>query len=406
MRSVKLYNKASTGKIKVLEISVSEDKLTTRWGYQGMKMQETTETGKGKNVGRANEVSASENAEDLFDRKVKKKKESGYVEDISLLEKVNNPWKLSDKFCAAKPKASITDAALQKLIDERNCIATVKHDGQRCYIYIMPDGAIHIMSRRMKSYTDLLPHICASIAASNVPKGSILDAELVKDVDKDDYDYVSSILRSKPNKAIEKQQNDTPLFVRLFDVLYWDNMDITLLSYANRLSRILAVSNHNVETVESRHIENRYQLDLLMDRVIDSGGEGLVICEASAPTKLRWDGKPDRAGKWKMKPSLRDEFFVTNYEMGTGKHEKVVGALFISQYDKDGNIINCGKVGCMAGSSDIRKDLLQENLKDGSLVVEVEFNERQKSGALRFPVLQRIRRDKTPEECIYLPEAK
>jgi ATP-dependent DNA ligase len=402
MKKIKLYNKASTGKIKVLEISVNGATLTTRWGYEGGTMQETSEKGKGKNLGKANEITPEQNARDLFDRKVKKKTDEGYVENPSTLDNANDPFTLPKQFSPSKPiQKMLSDKALQKLIDAKRCVASYKRDGHRAFIFFMPSGEVKIMSRKLEDYTEHLRHIATSImTGAQVPPGSILDVEIVATPHEDDVDYTGSILRSKPDKARTKQSLGGNLYAYCFDVLYWDGEDITSHSYVKRHGHTALFHSKWIIPSKLITITSIKQLRTTFDAYTQHGGEGLVIYDSSAPTVIRYDGKVKRKSYWKMKAIFEDDFYVRGWEYGNGKNAEVVGALYIFQKDAKGNEIAVGKVGGMAGDSIIRRELLAEDLTGGTLVVQVEYSKRNKKG-LRFPVLQRIRRDKTPEECIY-----
>lgn len=405
-RSITLYNLASTGKVKVLKISVFDDQLETEWGYLDGAMQTTVEFGDIKNEGKANEISAEQNAQDLYDRKVKKKKDEGYTEDLGALESAaNSPWELPKQFAPAKPKASITDKALTKLIEDRNCLVTLKRDGQRAFLFKMPDGTAKVMSRRMEDYTELVPHLADDLVRNKgIPNGSILDVELVANAEKDNYDYVGSILRSKPGKANDDQLHNGLLIAYTFDVLYWDGEDITGTPYRDRLSKLSGnLFESTITRVDPFLPASLAEVKNYLKSVVADGAEGYVIWDASSTTKIRYDGKPDRkGGAFKMKPVYEDDFYVRGYEMGKGKNAGVVGAIYIFQRDAAGNEIPCGKCGGFAGDSKIRRELLDMDTESGEMVVQVEFASRQKSGALRFPVMTRIREDKRSSECIYV----
>ena len=81
-----LYQLAETGRLKHLVISVEGNMIVTEWwtskdGEDGKK-QITRETILGKNTGRSNETSDAEQAILEYERKVRKKKEEGYVESL------------------------------------------------------------------------------------------------------------------------------------------------------------------------------------------------------------------------------------------------------------------------------------------------------------------------------------
>ena len=82
---VTLYQKHLTGRLKHMVIEVNDNQIFTEWwtskDEEDGKKQNTKETIFGKNKGRSNETSDNEQAILEFERKVKKKKEEGYVEN-------------------------------------------------------------------------------------------------------------------------------------------------------------------------------------------------------------------------------------------------------------------------------------------------------------------------------------
>jgi ATP-dependent DNA ligase len=367
-------------------------------------MQHTIEFGQIKNAGKANEISSEQNIQDIFDRKIKKKKDEGYTEDLKSLQiAINNPWTLPKQFAPAKPVAFIADVALQKLIDNGDCVVTHKRDGQRAFLFKFPNGSVKIMSRRMEDYTAHLSHLDnRDLVVNDLPNGTIIDMELVADEHTDNYNYVGSILRSKPNKAFSKQVKGGFLWGCVFDVLYWEGKDVTGISFADR-QNLLVLRNRSsfLVPVERWVPQNIGTIKTKLKEYTGRGGEGFVIWDAASTTRIRYDGKPDRrGGAFKMKPVFEDDFYVRGFEYGKGKNAGLVGALFIFQRDENNNEIACGKVGSFAGSSKIRRELLDMDLESGELVVQVEFSKRNKDG-LRFPVVQRVREDKRAHECIF-----
>ena len=79
-----LYQLHLTGRLKHMVIEVKDNMiLTEQWTSkedEDGKKQNTKETVYGKNRGRSNETTDEEQALLEFERKVKKKKEEGYVE--------------------------------------------------------------------------------------------------------------------------------------------------------------------------------------------------------------------------------------------------------------------------------------------------------------------------------------
>ena len=79
-----LYQLHLTGRLKHIIIEVKENEILTEWWTskedEDGKKQSTKETVYGKNRGKSNETTDEEQALLEFERKVKKKKEEGYVE--------------------------------------------------------------------------------------------------------------------------------------------------------------------------------------------------------------------------------------------------------------------------------------------------------------------------------------
>jgi hypothetical protein len=80
-----LYKKTSTGADQMWSIGTYRNVIITQFGQVGGKIQETYDIVKiGKNIGRANETTAIEQAElEAQSQWEKKKKSKGYVESLS-----------------------------------------------------------------------------------------------------------------------------------------------------------------------------------------------------------------------------------------------------------------------------------------------------------------------------------
>jgi ATP-dependent DNA ligase len=115
------------------------------------------------------------------------------------------------------------------------------------------------------------------------------------------------------------------------------------------------------------------------------------------------NGKADRAGAYKFKFMKEDDFVVTEVALGeSGKHAVVYAKFHLAQYDKKGNLVDCG----WAGPGTLTMEQLTQytkEIKSGKLelpfVVEVEFRDWTSSAKLEHPVIQRVRFDKSPNEC-------
>lgn len=146
------------------------------------------------------------------------------------------------------------------------------------------------------------------------------------------------------------------------------------------------------------YFDSEESVEKLMRLAVDNGYEGLVIKAADAPYE---EGR--RSTAWcKVKPYDTIDIKVTDCVPGEGKHTGRLGALVGEFYDA--KLKKTIKVQVGSGFSDDERFEFAHiapyefhwvvNLPS---VVEVKFQERTKTGALRFPTFVRVRDDKDVE---------
>jgi ATP-dependent DNA ligase len=103
----------------------------------------------------------------------------------------------------------------------------------------------------------------------------------------------------------------------------------------------------------------------------------------------------------KFKFQVEDDFVVTGIVEGKGKHEGRMGALQLSQYDSQDQLVYVQDVG--GGFSDEQRDewwSKRHSIPVYPWVVLVRGKGRFDSGALRHPEYITLRDDKAPSQCI------
>ena len=147
--------------------------------------------------------------------------------------------------------------------------------------------------------------------------------------------------------------------------------------------------------------------------VIEDGEEGIVLKDADglyefrkSGTWLKWKPKFSANGIEDMKEG---DFKITGIQMGRGKHQGRVGAIFVEGYlTDDGNIsserdsnsefggkLMVGKAG--TGFDDSQREQFLVWFNEGTLVgrtVEIHYQQLSSKGKVRFPVFYRLRPDK------------
>ncbi len=199
---------------------------------------------------------------------------------------------------------------------------------------------------------------------------------------------------------------DEPIAALIFDVLYWAGEPINRESYRNRkdiIDNIITDLILGPNTGRRALVEMPWWSDDFEEakaEMIAEEWEGLVVWDLDMIGGFTTNGKPKRLkGCWKWKNAQDDDFVIVGTEPEKADETKV-GALYIMQYDQEGNEISCGRV----GSGLKKEDKLVANEWVGQ-VVEIEFEHRMKANAdgqrcLQFPRIKRLRPDKPASECI------
>ncbi len=404
----KLFARATTGKTKFLELETEGAYLITRWGYIDGKQQETRELCEEKNVGKSNATTPEEQAISEFERKFKKKKESGYLEEAAFkakgtTEQVPDLSSLQKQFCPCKPIAKSPKDALT-----HGYLADRKYNGVNIILVKDGDSFPHIYTRRIDDITEQLFQLKEIYEIFDLmkPKSMILVELIYRN--NDDIE-VPEKLRALINKrrsaeAVKERyieiSKDGYISPIIFDVLFWDDMFWGDREFIERRLLLKLIYEEKVPTQE-------LFTQKLVDKGKKLGWEGFILRDPTGTIAYTMNGKAKRTGSWKWKYEETDDFIVVDAVYGKGKHDKYFARFKLAQYDKDGVLIDCG----YCGPGRLKVTELQEIYNDREenkkyrvkpyMVVEVVYRVRTKDDKLEFPVLQRIRDDKKFTECIY-----
>jgi ATP-dependent DNA ligase len=233
---------------------------------------------------------------------------------------------------------------------------------------------------------------------------------LINDDGTDNFNGVSQICRSDPDKAIAKQEELGKVSYYIFDVAFWyGDCLLTKSPYMERYSLcveymddIFSLSDREyILYPEILHMTHAEAIQTMKARKL----EGLVVWDAQGKMKdkeaFTFNGKAYRPNVlWKSKPKYEDDFIVRFGEYGTGKNKNKIKNVTIYQLDAQGNEIYLGK--CGGGLSDEQREFYTDESKFPR-VWRIEYDSIQpKTGSLRFPVFNADRTsigDKSIEEC-------
>jgi bifunctional non-homologous end joining protein LigD len=281
-----------------------------------------------------------------------------------------------------------------------------KLDGVRAIVFKQA-GEVRLLSRTahlLNAYPELLEALAADPADDFIADGEIVAFEGAQ----------TSFARLQGRMQIQDpeqaRRTGIPVFLYLFDLIYFDGHDLTGLPLRTRksyLRRVLSFAG------PIRYTEHRNEHgERFFREACEKGWEGLIAKRADSPYRH------GRSGDWlKFKCSREQELVIGGFTPPKGSR-KHLGALLVGYYE-DGALRYAGKVG--TGFSEAVLARLGEKLaalrseqspfaRDGlprdalwvrpELVGQFAFSEWTPDGKLRHPRYLGLRDDKRPREVI------
>jgi len=279
----------------------------------------------------------------------------------------------------------------------------VKWDGLRCLLFRDPEGHVHLHDRGLNDLTADVPEVSA--AATRVPRGSVIDGELVATDPDGRPDYPRLRMRLVGGARLREQ---IPVAYLAFDALYLEEKPLLRQPALRRRARLHKAVEAGGHIFVPDHIdEDGVEL---FEACLERGLEGVV---AKHKQSLYVPGQ--RSPFWlKVKAVKSDDFVVIGW---TG--DKPFDALVVG-YHEDGRLLPCGTVGggydaeAMRAIRDSVVNLATEvsaldpppimtrpvHWCRPELVVSVRYSEWSPDGTLRFPIFNGLRPEVHPAECV------
>ncbi len=418
-----LYQLHLTGRLKHMIIVVKENIIVTEWWTskedEDGKKQVTRETVYGKNKGKSNETSDNEQAILEYERKIKKKKEEGYVEtreDAILGEEIVVSSPLTQSFAPCKPISKL------KKEDEPyngSWLAERKFDGSCILLHNTGKEKIGY-TRRIKPITEILGVVNEiKNALDKLPEESLIIGELIafnKDGNEDSK-ILKAVTTETTTVAKAKSKYDSLLregysfTYNVFDIIFWHGEDVTDRTFLERLELTNHFGKREIKTFKEEMVEEAKE----------KGWEGFILRKPEDNITFTMNGKPKRKGSYKFKFIETTDCIVTKVSNGSGKHEKRFARFRLAQYEKspffdEPVLVDCGWAGGGRLGEDNMDSLTSELIEKGYklektdltekdwFVVELEYQSRQERNnkgqlCFEFPIIIRTRNDKPLKEC-------
>ncbi|MHB8791756.1 MAG: DNA ligase D [Thermoleophilia bacterium] len=291
-------------------------------------------------------------------------------------------------------------------------IYEIKFDGVRALAFLRDDGTASLVSRNQRELTTRFPEL-ADIGAHFLAGELIVDGEIAALDERGISRF--QLLQSRINLSgavnIEQAGRSTPAYYYVFDILYLDGRDLTMLPLERRkeiLARIFMPHRHirPSETISE-------QGEAFFRAAGENGLEGIMAKRKSSSYQQK------RSRDWiKLKVISQQEFVIGGYTRPRGPRSGF-GALLIGYYD-GARLIYAGHVGS-GFNEDMLKDLYgrMKQLKrpeppfdkepktnepaqwiEPELVAEIKFTEWTRDGNLRHPVFLGLRSDVDAREVV------
>ena len=271
-----------------------------------------------------------------------------------------------------------------------------KVNGVRGILHVRPEG-IRITSRNrcadtylLNELTENLPHLC-SLDLSGW-EGSLFDGELfLKDAFIDlgskanALEATAAILHCGSEKAKKFQDLNGKIRYHIFDVIKAKGEDLVSLPFKERLNHL-----HEFEaSIQARGYGQSLEFEELifkdkeqyLKKVIESGGEGIVLKDLDAPYSFG-----ARPRSWlKIKRNSTVDAIIIGFDRGMGWNKKgLIGSIDLGVFDENGSLRSIGRV----SSFPFQKRLEMTEVIDGfpslnkaflGTVVECSFQELNKN---------------------------
>lgn len=372
MKLPTLFNKTRTGADQQWSIRTEGNCIITVWGQVGSAGLETRDWVKvGKNIGRSNETTPTQQAEAEAHSKWEHKLKKGYVQDLGAARS----GEVDD----------IIQGGIFPMLAERMdkhggklkypCLAQPKFDGHRCIAIVDERGKCTLWTRSRKPIVSM-PHIVSTVEALGL-NGTKLDGELYNHDYRDRFEELTSFIRDssvKPGAEVVQYH-------------VYDIVNLQQQWFRTNTLRIIGMGlpeESPIVIVETIEAANEEELMDAFGRFLAAGYEGAMARNRDG----LYQENRRSTDLIKIKEFVDDEFEVVGVEEGRGKLAGCAGAFIYKT--KSGAEFKAKLMGELEG--------LRKYFEDPTLAVGRQLTVRyqgltKKNGVPRFPVAMRFRED-------------
>jgi DNA ligase-1 len=362
-----LYKLTSTGAIQQWTIYTVGSTIVTEYGQRDGSMQNTSDTiSVGKNIGRSNETSPTEQANLEAQARWEKKCKKHYVQDVNdaICGKVDTSFVVGG---LAPMLAQNFDKRGHKIVWP--ALVQPKLDGHRC-VALVVGGVCTLWSRSQKPITSM-PHIVAEIESMLPGQDIVLDGELYNHDYRDKFEELTRLIRPPdPRQGKENVQ------FHVYDMISDESQD-------ERIQDLILMSKSGgwnyVKFVDTFMAMDEGEMEEFFLEFEELGYEGAIIRNVSG----KYVGKRS-VDLQKVKNMHDSEFMVVDVTQGRGKMEGK--AIFVCEAD-NGETFNVK----MVGSFESLENYLDNKEFYIGKELTVKYQGLSNYGIPRFPIGLRFR---------------
>lgn len=304
-----LYSRTATGAIQEWQIVVDGNSYYVTAGQQNGK-QVTSEPTicEGKNIGRANETTPSEQAYSEAEAKWEKKLKTGYTTDIKKIDE-----------CVAYIEPMLAknfEDRLDKIDWNEGVFVQNKYNGARC-VATYENGRVVLKTRKGEEYISV-PHINKDLEKffADYPS-AVLDGELFSYEYRQKLNELMSIVRKTKKITTEDlQKSEEMVCYYIYDCYNIGPATDVCVKYSSRkkrLDELLPKYSKYYRKVETELAHSLDEVRAIFNKYVDDGQEGVIVRVPHSPYEHK---RSSFLLKWK--PLEDDEAVIVDILEGSG----------------------------------------------------------------------------------------
>lgn len=245
---------------------------------------------------------------------------------------------------AAAERMPNAQAVIEKI---GSCVAQPKLDGFRLQIHLdktdPKNPRIHFFSRNLQDMSAMFPDVVAAIKELDVQQFIAEGEAIAYDPNTGTFMPFQETVKRKRKHGIEQAQEEYPLKVYIFDLLYLNGQEYLSKTHEQRRAGLLKLfkdfpKDSKIQVIEEQKIDSAKQLEDYFLQNIEAGLEGLVVKKpdcAYQPGKRNFNWiKLKRHEEGKLEDTI--DTVILGYYAGSGKRAAFgIGAFLVGVYNPD-----------------------------------------------------------------------